>query len=510
MLSLQELEQKKIELFDILNREVEPQQDVHLEEIKVLLSNLTEAERTEIVNAKFTHQNISALHCLVIIGHLATAEFLLQNGADINAKATNGSTPLDLIVPIGHLATAKFLLQNGADINTRDINGSTLLHVAANARQLEMAVLLIKYGADIHAKSINENTPLHYATMAGELKIVKLLIENGADVHATNNKGDTPLHLSAPNDHLAIAKLLLQYGTNVNTKTKDGITPLQYSGTLSGNFTTTKLFLEHGADINALNDYGFSTLQLSAQNEKLFGKMKLLLDEGAEVSDDLVEKINNIFPDVALIPHPKKPGVFLNGNASVLAFKRDEMMQAAKDATQASTTRKYEVPQTTFNLAFREVAKYLASAGNIFAFNLLRCLSKEISGISQNVLTIEALTPNFKGRIIGISYSRHFNIFYNNPDLLLEENKEPKKPEKKVQEDKETSSENTAKPYSHVAKVEEQRKSKAQENPEVKSEELSERLRKRDEIRKKWSEVCDPKKDGDQPEQLKNPSSRWK
>ena len=107
-----------------------------------------------------------------------------------------------------HLArnhkVAKLLLDAGADIEARTSDGNTPLLMA-----VDPDVLRSWYG--IH-NDIDE-----------QRLVVQLLIDHGADVNAANRRGDTPLHKV---QDVVIAKLLIEHGAHVNALNKSGDTPL--------------------------------------------------------------------------------------------------------------------------------------------------------------------------------------------------------------------------------------------------------------------------------------------
>lgn len=89
----------------------------------------------------------------------------------------------------------RWLVEQGADINARNKWGLTPLHdiiIFAGGR-LSTVELLFELGADIHAVTPDGNTPLHEAAMWGRLPIAKMLIERGAVMDARNNKGENPM-----------------------------------------------------------------------------------------------------------------------------------------------------------------------------------------------------------------------------------------------------------------------------------------------------------------------------
>lgn len=58
-------------------------------------------------------------------------KLLLEEGANINAKAADGTTPLHYAVTECQAEMVKFLLEKGANIKLKDQDGDTPLHFAA-------------------------------------------------------------------------------------------------------------------------------------------------------------------------------------------------------------------------------------------------------------------------------------------------------------------------------------------------------------------------------------------
>ncbi len=78
-------------------------------------------------------------------------------------------TPLHLAVANQNLELAKFLLDHGADVNARDADGRTALHFAVNRRDLDLIRLLLDAKADPDAKDSAGETPLALAIKLSSL-----------------------------------------------------------------------------------------------------------------------------------------------------------------------------------------------------------------------------------------------------------------------------------------------------------------------------------------------------
>lgn len=122
-----------------------------------------------------------------------------------------------------------WLITQGADINARDEYERTPLHYHAQVNNVEKVALLLERGADIEAQDKYKNTPLHFAEYNAE--VAQLFIEKGADIKAKDNMGYNVMeHMLArlSNGYLVkaakAAEVYLKAGLKPNKFTKEQVT----------------------------------------------------------------------------------------------------------------------------------------------------------------------------------------------------------------------------------------------------------------------------------------------
>ena len=105
---------------------------------------------------------------------------LLANKANTNIKVEKfGWTPLRLAVIHGHMASAEALLNGGADPNVKDPQNIPLLQQAVIRGKKEMVELLLDKKADVNMKDADGETPLDEAEEQGNKEIIELLRQHG-------------------------------------------------------------------------------------------------------------------------------------------------------------------------------------------------------------------------------------------------------------------------------------------------------------------------------------------
>jgi ankyrin repeat protein len=153
-------------------------------------------------------------------GRLDVAKFLLEHGADPDAKDDVLETPLQEASWFGSVKGAQLMFEHGANIHTRDKTGQTLLHqtllgLTDTIDTLDMFLDTIRFlqerGADVDALDDDNTTPLHVASYFGCAKGARLLLELGANVHLEDRYGRTPFQVAEEGGRRNITQLLSEH-----------------------------------------------------------------------------------------------------------------------------------------------------------------------------------------------------------------------------------------------------------------------------------------------------------
>jgi hypothetical protein len=108
----------------------------------------------------------------------------------LDAKNSDGETPLHQGAKYGQVEVLDVLLDKGSNVNAKTPEGATPLHFAAAFGQLEAVRLLVARGADVDPREETGITPIMAARAAGHDEVVKALKAAGADDTAMPPLGD--------------------------------------------------------------------------------------------------------------------------------------------------------------------------------------------------------------------------------------------------------------------------------------------------------------------------------
>ena len=163
-----------------------------------------------------------ALHRAASSGVVATTSWLLDKGANIEAKGERSQTALKLAARNRYTSVVKLLLERGADTESSGTDpsyGGTALIQAAEYGHLKTMRVLLLAGANVNARveTPDKETILHRAaTGMRSDDVVMLLRDAGADLEAKNSEGETALVKVVRMGRLPRVQLLLKEGADPN------------------------------------------------------------------------------------------------------------------------------------------------------------------------------------------------------------------------------------------------------------------------------------------------------
>ncbi|KAF6801238.1 ankyrin [Colletotrichum sojae] len=140
-------------------------------------------------------------------------ERLASQGHDIEAKGSDGETPLIRSSRLGRAENVSILLRLGANIDAVDAAGETSIECAAPAGQTLAVKALIDGGANPNMATSTGGWSLTMSAIRSKnVETVKLLVDEGADLKTETSWGETALSLAAVSGQEVIAGLLIDAG----------------------------------------------------------------------------------------------------------------------------------------------------------------------------------------------------------------------------------------------------------------------------------------------------------
>lgn len=218
------------------------------------------------LQSRITKKNINkpnsrketALH--LAIHNIDCVQFLINEGADVNAKDSFDQSPLHISTT---LPVIKLLLEhNTIDINAQNYRLETPLYTildniytnvisSTSINPSDVILLFFKHGADINMETFQGTTILSLSIIYTFFNCVEACIDCGANVTAGDHIiNSTPLHdaceIEDEEASIKYIELLLNKGADPNAKTTEGITPLHVAEK-NENKKAIELLIYHGA-----------------------------------------------------------------------------------------------------------------------------------------------------------------------------------------------------------------------------------------------------------------------
>ncbi|XP_051159484.1 ankyrin-3-like [Leptopilina boulardi] len=263
----------------------------------------------------------TALHYAVREEIPISVKFLLENGADPNAKTCEKLTPLHYAACLENYEICQILLNFDAYVNVnRCCQGNPLYHVCGQSTtkvllkstdgyfydefyheytdrvkkytevestfNLKIMKLLLKNGANPNNRGENGASALHEACKMGRFKEVKLLLKCNAYLEDVDMDGNTALHHAAQGNCVKMIEFLLSNGLKIDFKGECRYTPLMMAIKDNEGKTscleTIEYLVDHGADVNAKETLIDKSVLMIAIDFSSSSVVECLLELGAK------------------------------------------------------------------------------------------------------------------------------------------------------------------------------------------------------------------------------------
>jgi len=246
---------------------------------------------------------------------------LIEQGADVNAAAPDGSTALLEAAGRRDFEIVRLLLDAGADPAPVNRYGMSALHIAARGADARIVEALLAAGADAADTLPEGETVLMAAAKSGNPEVVAALLRgnattssngygsvsvvtNAADPNSRESwYGQTALMWAAANGHVEVMKLLIDAGANLDqsssrisapevepdrmqggfvyAKIPEGRLTALHFAAREGQLDAVKTLIEAGANLDLGDSYGTTPAVLATLNGHL-GVTAALLEAGAD------------------------------------------------------------------------------------------------------------------------------------------------------------------------------------------------------------------------------------
>lgn len=176
-------------------------------------------------------------------------------------------TPLHLAASLADAAAIKFLLENGAEVNAKNAYGSFPLHDLAGIEDVrnfrpggvteeevrKCADLLFDAGASAIRKNDDGTTALCEAARFARYEVIESAIAHGVKLTITDGDGNNPLHIAC--DWAAHPINYIDRGHSLTEEEQ-----------LAGYIRCIRALLDAGIDIDEKNDYGKTALDIAIES----------------------------------------------------------------------------------------------------------------------------------------------------------------------------------------------------------------------------------------------------
>lgn len=160
------------------------------------------------LSARSRFQGYTPLHMAMIRGKAEVVEALVALGAEVDAAADRGLTPLGAGIINGAAEEIlRLLVAHGAVLGGKNVDGFGYLHAVAECGRPELVGWLLGEGLSLEEVTGNGLRALHIAAGRGQAAVARVLVEAGAQVDAPSPYG-TPMEIASREGQAEVAAVL--------------------------------------------------------------------------------------------------------------------------------------------------------------------------------------------------------------------------------------------------------------------------------------------------------------
>ncbi|KAG5608574.1 hypothetical protein H5410_019855 [Solanum commersonii] len=129
-----------------------------------------------------TSESIEALLEAARYDDLDDVMSLASSGVSLDSKDSEGRTALHMASANGHCSIVEYLIRNGADVNASNVEKNTPLHWACLNDRVKTLILA---GATVSALNSHERTPIDEVVCRGKMNVIDAINEAVAQLELT-------------------------------------------------------------------------------------------------------------------------------------------------------------------------------------------------------------------------------------------------------------------------------------------------------------------------------------
>jgi ankyrin repeat protein len=199
---------------------------------------------------KGTAHPAPALYYAAMGNLYTTVKFLLDHGANVNAKGGTQSYALFIASMKGHEKVVQLLIERGANVNVFDGEYTNALMKATSCGHTRIVKLLLEHGVDVNARCrLGQNALVEAAVSYwGDTRMLKLLLDNGA-YDKLSSERYSALEIFSQYGESEAVELLLERGAAVYRQDTRFMSRALKLACIAKKRRTVRLLLSKGTDM---------------------------------------------------------------------------------------------------------------------------------------------------------------------------------------------------------------------------------------------------------------------